>query len=537
MLVSRNAATPRGAQPDFGSDVPSSGARFARFAAVGGLGYVVNLACFTVLLRHAGVGYITAAVLSFAAAVANNYGLNRAWTFADMRGPVLGQGIRFAGVSLAALGTNLAVLHLLVAAGFAPVPAQAAAILSAMPVNFLGNIAWTFRSAEVELDARGWLSRERAVAVRDALRASTRARAWAAIGAWWLVSRAMVIVTAVVVQHAHWPHGRWSPSLAQHPLALLTAWDGRWYRMVAARGYLVVPGHQSDTAFFPLYPALLRVGRSLGLSPNATGLLLSNLVLLVGLVALYELVRRWADEATARRASVYAAIFPIGYVFSMVYPEALVLAAMTLAGLLAARGRWSAAAVVAAVAALTRPEALFLVLPLGALAARTWAAADSQTRRRALTAVAAAPAAVAGICAYDWRTFGDPIAFSTAQRSWGRAFELDGPWRAVTELAGSVGTSNTWLFRDAAFCLVYIALLVAAARVVPISWVAAATLMIVLPLWSGSFTSDARFGVVAPPIYAGLARIGRHRAVDVPLRVCSLALLVVATATVLLRWP
>jgi putative flippase GtrA len=537
MLVSRNVATPRGAQPDFGRDVPSSGLRFARFAAVGGLGYVVNLACFAVLVGQADVGYIAAAVVSFAAAVANNYALNRGWTFADMRGPVRGQGIRFAGVSVAALATNLAVLHLLVAAGFAPLPAQAAAIVVAIPVNFLGNVAWTFRSGEEGLDPRLWLSRDRAAAVRDAVRASARARAWAAIGAWWLLSRAVVVVTAVVVQHAHWPQGRWSPSLAQHPLALLTAWDGRWYRMVAARGYLVVPGHQSDTAFFPLYPALRRVGRSLGLSPNAAGLLLSNVALLVGLVVLYELVRQWSDEATARRASVYAAIFPIGYVFSMVYPEALVLAAMALAGLLAARGRWNAAAVVAAVAALTRPEALFLVLPLGALAARTWAAADSRTRCRALTAVAAAPAAVAGICAYDWRTFGDPIAFSTAQRSWGRSFELDGPWRAITELAGSLGTSNAWLFRDAAFCVVYIALLVAAARIVPMSWVAAATLMIVLPLWSGSFTSDARFGVVAPPIYAGLALIGRRRAIDVPLRICSLALLVVATATVLLRWP
>src|SRR5437588_710291 len=82
--------------------------------------------------------------------------------------------------------------------------------------------------------------------------------------------------------------------------------------------------------------------------------------------------RCWVDQTTARRAAVYAALFPVGYVFSMVYPEALVLAAIAIAGVLASRGRWGGAAVAAALAALTRPEALLLVLPLAFLAARQW---------------------------------------------------------------------------------------------------------------------------------------------------------------------
>jgi hypothetical protein len=381
------------------------------------------------------------------------------------------------------------------------------------------------------------VARDRLAAAHRALRSSTRARSWVAIGAWWMLSRTVVVVTAIAVQLAQWPHGRWTAALAHRPLALLTVWDGRWYGMVAARGYLAIPHHQSDTAFFPLYPMLLRLGASMGMTRSMAGLVVANVALLVALVALYELVRCWTDEATARRAAVYAAIFPVSYVFSMVYPEALVLAAMSLAGVLAARGRWSEAAIAAALAALTRPEALLLVLPLGALAVRAWPAADGTTRRRVLTAVAAAPAAVAGVCAYDWRTFHDPLAFSTAQRAWGRQFELAGPWRALLELVHSVGGYNAWLFRDAAFCIAYLALLVVASRFVPLPWVAAGSLMVVLPLWSGSFTSDARFGLVAPPVYAALARIGRHRAVDVSLRICSVALLALATATVLMRWP
>ncbi len=44
-----------------------------------------------------------------------------------------------------ALGLNLIVLELLVSAGSPEVPAQAVAIASVMPVNFLLNRRWSFR--------------------------------------------------------------------------------------------------------------------------------------------------------------------------------------------------------------------------------------------------------------------------------------------------------------------------------------------------------------------------------------------------------
>src|SRR4051812_28561120 len=207
-----------------------------------------------------------------------------------------------------------------------------------------------------------------------AVRSSVRGRAWFAIAGWWLGSRAVVIVTAIVVQAERWPHGRWVGPLVDRPLALLTAWDGRWYRMVASRGYLAIPRHQSDTAFFPLYPALLRLGHAVGLSLNAAGLIIANAALLVALVALYELVRCWADERTARRAAVYAALFPIGYVFSMVYPEALVLAGLGPAPPLAARGRSGGPGRSAGLPPLAAPAAPLLLPPPRLLAPPSLAA-------------------------------------------------------------------------------------------------------------------------------------------------------------------
>jgi hypothetical protein len=67
--------------------------------------------------------------------------------------------------------------------------------------------------------------------------------------------------------------------------------------------------------------------------------------------------------------------------------------------------------------------------------------------------------------------------------------------------------------------------------------VLAGALIVLLPLASGSFTSDARFGLLALPVYASLAWLGSRRWADVLLRGSMLLLLVAGTATVLVRWP
>ena len=87
------------------------------------------------------------------------------------------------------------------------------------------------------------------------------ARAW--IAGWWMAGRALVLVTALAVD-VFGPRGYLSSDERAHAFGLLSAWDGRWYRMVASDGYLLVPGRQSDPAFFPLYPVLLRTVHSLG---------------------------------------------------------------------------------------------------------------------------------------------------------------------------------------------------------------------------------------------------------------------------------
>jgi putative flippase GtrA len=119
--------------------------QLAKFCAVGAVGYLINLAVYDALL-HEHIHYLAAATCSFLVAVTSNYTWNRLWTFREHRGHVGVQGMRFLVVSLAALGANLVVLHLLIAdGGLDKLPAQAVAIVAVTPLNFVGNKLWSFR--------------------------------------------------------------------------------------------------------------------------------------------------------------------------------------------------------------------------------------------------------------------------------------------------------------------------------------------------------------------------------------------------------
>lgn len=126
---------------------PANWLQLVRFGLVGGIGFVVNLVVYTLCVHAAGIDYQVAAVLAWMVAVANNFVLNRHWTFDAGAGRVHFQAVRFVAVSLVALGFSLLILMALVeAAGLPKVPAQALAVGASMPLNFLGNKLWSFRA-------------------------------------------------------------------------------------------------------------------------------------------------------------------------------------------------------------------------------------------------------------------------------------------------------------------------------------------------------------------------------------------------------
>ncbi|MDQ4048032.1 MAG: GtrA family protein [Actinomycetota bacterium] len=118
--------------------------QLVKFCAVGGSGYAVNLAVFTLAFELGNLHHLVAATVAFAVAVTNNFWWNRHWTFAARAGHAGFQAARFFAVSVGAFLFAAALLALLVSAGVPEVAAQALSIAAAMPLNFVGNKMWSF---------------------------------------------------------------------------------------------------------------------------------------------------------------------------------------------------------------------------------------------------------------------------------------------------------------------------------------------------------------------------------------------------------
>lgn len=394
--------------------------------------------------------------------------------------------------------------------------------------------------------ANGWsacghrpvLRRLEAASKRASAVAADRRVDWQSITVAWLASRIVVAVAAVAPFRLDLVHLSHAAQQGSTPFGPLLSWDARWYEAVAARGYYVIPGRQSDVAFFPLYPTILHILRSAGVDGWWVGSLVSTGLFLPALLLAYELVRTWLPRADARRAAIYVALSPLGFVFSMVYPEAVVLALVAGAAVAVIKGHYAVGLVNGALAGLGRPEAAFIVLPLALTVRTTWPCLPQRQRVLAVAAAGAPLAGVGGFVLYQWIRLGTPFAYESAQSGWGRHFNLGGVDAAAAELMRAARIHDEWLWRDAAFLVIYVAALALAGRArVPWPWLAAAAAVVLLPLESGSVTSIARFGLLAPAVFAGLAYAGRHRVLDAGIRGASVAALALFSLTIPLHWP
>jgi len=141
------AAPPARAHARIGAGLrkPANWLQLFTFCVVGGTGYALNLAVFTLLAVVLDVHHIAAATVAFLVALANNFWWNRHWTFRAGDGHAGFQAVRFFVVSVLAFLFSLAMLELLIrGVGVPKVAAQAISIAAAMPLNFLGNKMWSF---------------------------------------------------------------------------------------------------------------------------------------------------------------------------------------------------------------------------------------------------------------------------------------------------------------------------------------------------------------------------------------------------------
>lgn len=300
---------------------------------------------------------------------------------------------------------------------------------------------------------------------------------------------------------------------------IFSHFDSGFY-LAISHGY-ALPGSSQDWlkqwAYFPLYPIVLHpvsvVFHLLGVPGDSdvlSGVLVSNLALFAALVYLFRLASAELSVAAAQRAVAYLLVFPTTFYFSAVYPESLYLL-LSLAGFYHARRReWAATGILGALALLTRPQGLFLLVPLG-LEFVAWWVTRRETRSLLRGLWLGMPlVALAGYALYSRAVTGYWLAFSTsASQAWGK--RLTPPIYPLIRylLAPDLGNAFSFDFRAVNFAVavVFLALVIVAWRRLPPAYSVWLFLCVLFPLSTNGhyFFSLARYVSTAFPAFLALA--------------------------------
>ena len=296
------------------------------------------------------------------------------------------------------------------------------------------------------------------------IRAATGLRTlfpWRAVVLPWLASRALC--AAVIVAATSWPFG---DGLRFRGFQI---WDGVWYTAIARQGYGALPTGDLQTRwpFFPLLPGIMRAFDEIGIGDQAATVLVNQLVLLVAFAGVYRIARRHASAEGSVLAVWALAVFPGSFMFSLIYPSSIFLAATVWAFVLIEDRHDVAAAVVVVLATMARPNGILVVVAL-AVALRSW--------RRIALVCGPAVVALGAWAGWLWDRTGDPIVFWNAKSAWPEVTILDlvtAPWRYDYAWPHFVlGIAAAWVvWRQR--------------RRLPLSWLVWTGLLLLVPMYSG----------------------------------------------------
>jgi len=210
----------------------------------------------------------------------------------------------------------------------------------------------------------------------------------------------------------------------------LRHWDAGWYIEIAKHGYHTL----ASTAFFPLYPILLRIVHAVsGFSYPLSGTLISSFFFIVSMVYLGKLVAERLGFSSALASMTLLALYPISFFFDSMYTESLFLALTLLAVYQSSKGRFWAAGMFALLATLTRNTGVFIdiIVLFDYLASyhigiRFWTATWWKKLRVDIASLLLAPLGLVTYMAWlQWHT-GNPLSFVAAERLWHRHYMP--PW-------------------------------------------------------------------------------------------------------------
>lgn len=294
--------------------------------------------------------------------------------------------------------------------------------------------------------------------------------------------------------------------------------DGVHYVLIATHGY-----NFGQQAFFPLYPDLIRLSRSVVENPILGGTLISILSFLVGLVFLDRLIRLDYPARVSFWTIVTLLAFPASFFFSAVYTEGLFFLLIISSFYFARKSNWLLAGILGGLASYTRLVGVFL---FPALLIELWSQYQVTPRSWQKTGLSVLkllliPAGLLLYMKYLHETTGDPLAFYHVQKLFGqnRSLILVLPyqvyWRylkMLTSVAWGQPFYFTLLLEFVSGAVFFLLTTISVFRQ-RFSYAVFCLFAFAVPMLTGNFVSLPRYVLVCFPAFIIIAQIlSRFRA-------------------------
>lgn len=293
-------------------------------------------------------------------------------------------------------------------------------------------------------------------------------------------------------------------------------WDTGWYLGIAQGWYSPSIGDsntpvagQANYAFFPLYPALIRGLHYIVGDYFIASLIISNLALLIGCYLLYKLVKLDYDEETAKRSIKYLLIYPVSFILSGAFSEALYLTLIPATFYFAKTNRWFFAGLCGFFLSLTRSIGVFALLPLLYIYIQNNINYKSKIYNLKSTIwLLFIPIGLGVWMLYNYHLTGDYLAFAHIQEAWKR--EYGNPFVILFQ---SLTSEHLHIFISATSALAVIVLTMIYAKKIGLAYWLIGIYSIFVPLSTGIY-SLPRLSLAAFPTFIILAIMGKNKTAD-----------------------
>lgn len=143
-------------------------------------------------------------------------------------------------------------------------------------------------------------------------------------------------------------------------------YDSQFYLGIAEHGYYTTEGFDRlFLCFYPLYPALVHLVHYLIPSYFFSGVVVSNLFLLIALYYLVRLVEwEYKDAEPGLMSAKFLLILPFSFFFSIAYTESVFIAMCVLTFYALRKKKWLLAGLFGMLASLTRNQGVLLLVPI-----------------------------------------------------------------------------------------------------------------------------------------------------------------------------